>query len=353
MNCRRAPFFPVGFDRKGSYYYELHTGMRDVYLATLNPVTGQLGAAPSRATERFVGATYGADWSPDGQSLAYVRRGHVEALLELGSTVIIQSLDTGTERELSPKLTGLRGVRWFPDGRSLLALGRDLKGRRGIYRIDAHTGETAALVADALPIGLSPDGEEIFYRVAGPGEKERLVVRNLESGQTKDLYSSWYMMAAALSPDGRWLVFISAPENLSPEDRMRLFTRFQQATTAGTLRADDYVDLKIMPAAGGEPRELHGLSDSENFPWLGWTPDGRHVLFVGTQAVSEAERDGSTELRQLPVEGGEPQRLGLAMEGLRDVQFHPDGQRIAFTSGRFKVEVWVLENFLPDLEVNK
>ncbi|MEE8147795.1 MAG: hypothetical protein V3T24_09340, partial [Longimicrobiales bacterium] len=67
----------------------------------------------------------------------------------------------------------------------------------------------------------------------------------------------------------------------------------------------------------------------------------------------EAERDGSTELWQLPVEGGEPQRLGLAMEGLRDVQFHPDGQRIAFTSARFKVEVWALENFLPDLEVNK
>ena len=95
-------FFPIGFDRKGSYYYELHTGMTDVYLATLNPVTGQLDAAPRRATQRFVGATYGADWSPDGRYLAYVRRGQREALLELGSTVIIQSLDTGTERELNP-----------------------------------------------------------------------------------------------------------------------------------------------------------------------------------------------------------------------------------------------------------
>ena len=160
-------FFPVGFDRKGSYYYELHTGMRDVYLATLNPVTGKLGAAPSRATERFVGATYGAAWSPDGQSLAYVRRGQGDAAsLELGSTVIIQSLDTGTERELSPKLTGLLGVRWFPDGRSLLTGGRDPKGRLGIYRIDAHTGETAALVQSqsfVVPIGLSPDGEEVFW----------------------------------------------------------------------------------------------------------------------------------------------------------------------------------------------
>ena len=301
-------FFPVGFDRNGSYYYELHTGMRDVYLATLNPVTGKLGAAPSRATERFVGATYGADWSPDGQSLAYVRNEQLDAFsLELGSTVIIQSLDTGTERKLSPTLTRLRGVRWFPDGRSLLTMGQDLKLlRRGIYRIDAQTGETAALVADAWPIGLSPDGEEIFYLLFGPDETDSysLVVRNLESGQTKDLYSSRYVEVAALSPDGRWLVFTAAPE--------------KQATTTGDRsRADDYLELKIMPAAGGEPRELHRLPATERVDWpgwLGWTPDGRHVLFVQHQEVSGAG-PGAKELWQIPVEGGEPRDLGWRWRG--------------------------------------
>ena len=332
-------FFPVGFDRNGSYYYELHTGMSDVYLATLNPVTGKLGAAPSRATQRFVGATYGAAWSPDGQSLAYVRRD--AASLAFGSTVIIQSLDTGTERELSTKFTRLLGLRWFPDGRSLmvLALGQ---GISGIYRIDAQTGETAALVTDARPIGVSPDGEEIFY-LFGPDETDSysFVVRNLESGQTKDLYSSGGIDAAALSPDGRWLVFTAAPE--------------KQATTTGDRSRADYLELKIMPAAGGEPRELHRLRRvlSPRGPgWTGWTPDGRHVLFVQPQEVSGAG-PWAKELWQIPVEGGEPQSLGLAMEGLRDVQFHPDGQRIAFTSMRLNHEVWVMENFLPERDGNK
>ena len=181
-------FFPVGFDRNGSYYYELHTGMRDVSLATLNPVTGKLGAAPSRATERFVGATYGADWSPDGQSLAYVRNEQLDAFsLELGSTVIIQSLDTGTDRKLSPTLTRLRGVRWFPDGRSLLTMGQDLKLlRRGIYRIDAQTGGVKIRYLPefiGLMARLSPPYDTLSRAERGSpragGRKERRPCRHL------------------------------------------------------------------------------------------------------------------------------------------------------------------------------
>jgi hypothetical protein len=42
------------------------------------------------------------------------------------------------------------------------------------------------------------------------------------------------------------------------------------------------------------------------------------------------------------------------MEGLRfirHVRVHPDGRRIAFTAGGVKLEIWVLENFLPKPEV--
>jgi hypothetical protein len=36
------------------------------------------------------------------------------------------------------------------------------------------------------------------------------------------------------------------------------------------------------------------------------------------------------------------------MEGLNvGVRLHPDGRRIAFTSGERKSELWVLENLLP------
>lgn len=64
----------------------------------------------------------------------------------------------------------------------------------------------------------------------------------------------------------------------------------------------------------------------------------------GTRAV--------IELWRIPADGGEPQPLGVAMEGVRlyGVRIHPDGRRIAFTTGRSSAysafEVWVLEDFL-------
>ncbi len=77
-------------------------------------------------------------------------------------------------------------------------------------------------------------------------------------------------------------------------------------------------------------------------------PDGRHLLF------SKGPR-GNMELWRIPVDGGEPEKLGLAMArlGLFGLSVHPDGQRIAFSAGAAgppTSEVWVMENFLPKLE---
>ncbi len=81
---------------------------------------------------------------------------------------------------------------------------------------------------------------------------------------------------------------------------------------------------------------------------LGWTPDGRHILF-GTGTTGQEQRFA---LWRISTDGGEPQELGLSMEGLRlyGLSVHPDGRRIAFTAGRFREEVWVLENFLPEVK---
>jgi hypothetical protein len=39
------------------------------------------------------------------------------------------------------------------------------------------------------------------------------------------------------------------------------------------------------------------------------------------------------------------------MDSVRDVSFHPDGHYLTFatSAGEDKVEVWVMENFLPTL----
>jgi Tol biopolymer transport system component len=332
---RRA--LPLGFTQKGSFYYGLETGMHDVYLATLDLATGRLLAPPRRASQRFVGSNTSPDWSPDGKYLAYVsQRGR--APFGLGSNIIaIRSVETGEERELSPKITPQRhyGVlRWSPDGRSLLALGRDEKGRQGLYQVDAQTGSVTPLVQIEpgeylLHAVWALDRRAIFYIRSDFSTKSSLIlVHDLETGREKELYRAVVPASIgrglAVSPDGRQLAFITG----------------DQATRSTAL--------KVMPAAGGETRELLRAQEPEAIAWnagLAWTPDGREVLF-GRERSTSLE-DQTVELWRISAEGGEPQKLELAMEQLRGLRFHPDGRRIVFTAGQFKAEVWVLENFLP------
>ncbi len=74
-----------------------------------------------------------------------------------------------------------------------------------------------------------------------------------------------------------------------------------------------------------------------------WTPDGRYVLFVRPADPSWKR----LEFWRVPVEGGKPEKIGLAMEQLNHPSFHPDGRNLAFTGMKPRQEVWAMQNFLP------
>jgi Tol biopolymer transport system component len=252
--------------------------------------------------------------------------------------IVIRSVETGEERELSPGLNQPRlRPRWSPDGSFLLVGATDAKGRQGLYRVDPQTGEAEPLGqserGDYSQVSvLSPDGTTLFIkqRVEGPKTYYRLLRRNLETGRETELYpadpTTNFGNSLALSPDGRQLAF---------------------ALFDWPARS---VVLQVVPVGSGVPRELLRLREPEAIPWnhaLAWSPDGKELLFVKCNSNCENQK---RELWGIPAQGGEPRRLELAMEGLAGLRFHPDGKRIAFTAGSYSGEVWVLENFLPKTE---
>jgi tricorn protease len=110
------------------------------------------------------------------------------------------------------------------------------------------------------------------------------------------------------SPDGRWIAF-SGEYN-------------------GTRQ------VFVISVDGGEPRQLTYHNDVGALPprggWdnrvLGWTPDGKHVLFRANR-VAYSDRLGRPYL--VPVEGGQEQPLPINQSG--GVSYSPDGTKVAFT----------------------
>ena len=329
--------WPLGFSREGHFYYGLFVGMTDVYVAPFDFRSGKVLAEPKRATERFVGSNMGPDWSPDGRRLAYVSH---RGLAWMNSGVLcIRSLDTGEERDLSPKLSFFIGPRWSPDGRSILLLGFDRQRRPGIFLVDVESGATTSVVQSGVSVfpataQWARDGKAITYRREDASTHGlSIVMRDLETGREEDVYrapTGGFVHSFALSPDGQSVVFRS----------------YDEATRVTALQ--------VIPSTGGAPRELFRVEKGENIPGhtgLFWSPDGSQVFFEKGGAPGQ---DLTFGLWRVPAQGGEAQEVGLKMEFLRGVRVHPDGQRIAFAAGWSGApEVWVMENIPRPTAVSK
>ena len=108
--------------------------------------------------------------------------------------------------------------------------------------------------AEYMPT-FSPDGSRILFRSEREGGGGLYVIPTL-GGQANFLASGG--RRPRFSPDGRLVAYYTGP----------------QGSYSGT-------QLYVVPAVGGEPRRLQADFLAAASPI--WTPDGKHLLFVGTE----------------------------------------------------------------------
>ena len=323
-----GPIHPLGFAGDGSFYYGVRAGIRDAYTAELDLTSGKMLSPPTAVAERFVGGNMAPEWSLEGDSLAWVsNRGQGRNRLD-ADTICIRSNATGEVREVSPKVSFLYRLRWYPGGRYLLVQAH--RPAVGYYRVDTQSGEHTTvrllLPDESLkqPV-LSPDGRTLYFvhgPVAGPGSaNEAICARNLETGQERVVCQprAPWPMGLAVSPDGGHLAFYEGD--------------------------DEGYHLTVAPVATGQARRV--FRSTQRIQTLAWTPDGRRLLFAIEQTAAGRSGRAMTELWLVPLEGGTARKLDLAMDSLVDLRMHPDGRHVAFVAGRHRGEVWVMENLLP------
>jgi len=347
---------PMGVTASGSLYYGI-TPLRDeglsIQVASLDFRTGKLLAAPTDIAPERPESDSQPAWSPDGKYLAYIStRGRVGSANAQNKghslrdrALVIRSAETGrVVRELECKLnSGPPALAWASDGLSLLMPGVDLKGRRGVYRIDTQTGETSSVVlfpTKGRPLAWSPDGKNLYFRRSVSDGKEIVFVqRDIATGIEKELIRRPFLSTGInLSPDGQYI----ATAGINPSNNSRI--------------------MLLIPTAGGEPRELIRVaagvngSDLTNFnngqALMGatWASDSQGFM---TRKLVRGEKP-TDELWWVPLDGSAPRKLDLPPSNVAwgsGFSVHPDGHRVAYTINETArpqtSEVWVLENFLP------
>jgi len=325
---------PMGFTNRGSFYYGVGLSIVDLFEGSLDLAKGAVVAPPKKITQRVVGRTYSAEWSPDGKYLAYVSERSAGSAPKSSYSLCIRTDQTGEEREVPLPIESFWKMHWSADSGEVFAAMAD-KTTQGLFKIDVRTGKQALLArsgwSDSLikSFAVSPDGTSVYYAHFLWTKKLVTIIRHdLETGQEKEIYRKAAppdLTGLTVSPDGKYLSF----------------------STADSIAKRGHV-IRIVPTAGGEARDLL-LGILENFANHAWTPDGKTILFIKITASAKGEK---RELWQIPSAAGEPTKINIGME-LRDLQLHPDGRRIVFTSGTNSREVWAMENFLPALKVVK
>ncbi|QJW99925.1 S41 family peptidase [Frigoriglobus tundricola] len=184
----------------------------------------------------------------------------------------------------------------------------------------------AALAACACPISAAPDearllrfpaihGDQIAFTYAGD-----LYTVTATGGTARRLTSHpGFEMFPRFSPDGKSIAF--------------------------TAQYDGNTEVFVVPAAGGEPRRLtytatlgrDEVSDrmGPNNIVMGWTPDGKGVLF---RSRMRSFNDFIGQLYTVSVEGGLPEELPLPRGGF--ASYSPDGKRLVYNRVFREFRTW-------------
>jgi len=240
--------------------------------------------------------------SPDGRTIAYVRKSNDIMSDKARPTIWLVDVATGQQRPLEAGSGSYFSPRWSPDGSRLAYVAAVDGGSPQLFVRWMTTGESARITG--LPdspssLAWSPDGRRIAYSMFVPDEPMKLG-------------------SAPSKPEGaKWadpLQVISAVTYRSDED--------------GYYKPG-YQQIFWVPSDGGSPTQLT-FGPTNAGAQVSWTPDSHSVLFSANLGKDWERNVNEAEVYRMSIDGGTP--IALTDRKGPDAQpvVSPDGRLIAY-----------------------
>jgi serine/threonine-protein kinase len=244
-------------------------------------------------------------FSPDGRRLVV----NISRDEEVSNTGDVWTYDFASQR--SSRLTFddySLSPSWTPDGRTIAFTHREPLKKIAVYRVAADGSGTAASyfttdVGNPYEVVFTPDGKTVVYRVDTRATKRDVLIAPADSPQVARalLASPFEEHMIAVSPDGKWLAYVSDATGRNDVYLRRLDgvsgvwpvsrdggtePRWGGSTRELLFRHGDSiytVPLELgAEAHAGQPRAIHG-GNYESAQWdTFWdvSPDGSKFVFV-------------------------------------------------------------------------
>lgn len=297
----RVLFPSIGYDGTSIVFErEFEIWKLDTATGAVARVPIALRGAPAAAGERRLVETTFTNLaiSPDGKKLAAIAHGEVFAA---------SAKDGGQAQRITETPAAESDVAWSPDSRRLAYVadrGRAAQVIEYDFAIQKERPLTEATDFDAAPV-YSPDGKMLAYF---HGPRQLRVISLGAAGQARDTVvyegplDSNGGIRAAWSPDSKWLAF-------------------------GVTDRKSFRNAWVVPAAGGEARQISFLANGNAADLIAWSPDGKYVVFDSGQR-SEPSRIVRVDLaaQHAQVPRGRLPRPLQGYPARRPGQVRPEGQ---------------------------